>query len=217
MHDFDAISSPLATRLAEALERIGLAQRSQARQRLGERGLTPTQGQILGLLAARGPLRVSTLAAELGVSQPTVSDSVAALLRKGLIVRRSDPEDMRASVFHLTRPGRAEAARLDAPPLAVAAAIECLPQAQQAELLRGLIQVIRALQEAGAIAPQRLCVTCRHFRPHRTNDPETPHFCALVGAAFGDRHLRVDCAEHEAAAPDQAAAAWRRLNGASVT
>ena len=54
---------------------------------------------MLAHLAARGPCRLGDLAAEAGVTQPTASDAVAALIRKRLIDKRPDPNDGRASVF----------------------------------------------------------------------------------------------------------------------
>ena len=64
-----------------------------------------------------------------------------------------------------------------------------------------------ALQEARAIPVQRMCLTCRHFRPHVHDDPARPHHCAFVDAAFGDAALRLDCADHETARDEEAARA----------
>jgi hypothetical protein len=49
------------------------------------------------------------------------------------------------------------------------------------------------------LAPQRTCVTGRHFRENVAPGTSTPHFCAFVDAPMAERHLRVDCAEHETA------------------
>jgi hypothetical protein len=76
--------------------------------------------------------------------------------------------------------------------------------------------MIRGLQLRGAIAPARLCVTCRYFRPHLYDDPAAPHRCDFVGAPFGDAALRVDCAEHVAAPADLAEAAWRRFDAGAT-
>ncbi|HEY0226650.1 MAG TPA: helix-turn-helix domain-containing protein [Mycobacterium sp.] len=50
--------------------------------------------------------RSTALARELNVSDPTVSDAVAALLRKKLVVRRRDPLDGRSHRLGSSRPGR---------------------------------------------------------------------------------------------------------------
>ena len=96
--------------IAFALARIGTVLKSFAWADTETLGVNPTQAQILARLAARGPSRVGDLAADLGVSQPTASDAVAALLRKGMLERRPDPGDGRASWLHLTGSGHAVAA-----------------------------------------------------------------------------------------------------------
>ena len=92
--------------IAAALARIGVIMRSFAWEQSEGADLTPTQAQILARLAARGPSRTGSLAADLGVTQPTVSDAVAALLRKGHVARGPDLRDGRAVLLRLTESGR---------------------------------------------------------------------------------------------------------------
>jgi hypothetical protein len=54
----------------------------------------------------------------------------------------------------------------------------------------------------------KMCVTCQFFQPNRYFGSERPHHCALVNAPFGDRHLRLNCAEHVAADPEIAKQNW---------
>ena len=202
--------------IAFALARIGVFLRSCAWEQaeVADPGLTPTQAQILAHLATRGPSKAGVLASELGVTPPTVSDAVAALVRKGHVVRRPDPLDGRAAYLHLTADGAPLAEVVKAPPSALVSALDTLPEAELGALQRALIGVIRALQEAGAIPAQRMCVTCRHFRPFVHDDPDRPHMCEFVNAAFGDANLRLDCGEHEPAPAAEAAARWRRFKAA---
>lgn len=198
--------------IAAALARIGVVLRSFAWEQSERADLTPTQAQILARLAARGPSRVSVLADDLGVTQPTISDAVAALSRKGHVARARDPEDGRAVLLHLTPSGRQEAEAAATPPPAMLAALETLPPADRDAMQRGLVGLIRGLQEARAIPVQRLCVTCAHFRPHAHDDAAAPHHCAFVDAAFGDAALRIDCGDHEAAAEEDLAQLWARFS-----
>ena len=64
---------------------------------------------MLGRLAAaeRRKLRLSTLAAETGLSLSRISRIMDALARRGLAVRRPCPEDSRAVNAHLTDEGLA--------------------------------------------------------------------------------------------------------------
>ena len=196
---------PEATQqIAHALSRLSLFWRAAGWQAAGARGLTPTQAEILARVAA-GPERNGELARGLGVSAPTLTDAVSALAAKGLVERRPDPRDRRAARVAPTPQGAALAAALPAMPESLAPVLAALPAPDQAGLLRGLMLVIRGLQEAGAIPVQRMCLTCRHFRPYAHDDADRPHHCAFVDAAFGDSALRLACADHEEA-PEEARA-----------
>ena len=201
---------PLAERVTTGLAKVGIALKQQAWAEAGGRGLTPTQGQALALLRANpGGLRMGALARQLGVTQPTASDSVAALARKGLVAKAPLAGDGRAVVVRLTPAGVREAAAAAAWPDFLLEAVGELSDAEQAAFLRGLVTMIRTLQEKGRIPVARMCVTCRFFRPFRHDDPARPHHCAFVDAPFGDGQLRLDCPDHAAAPPEQAAATWQ--------
>ncbi len=73
-------------------------------------GLESDFGQLAVLmkLAKGGPTRASTLADQICADPSTVSRQVAALVRGGLLERRSDPGDGRASLLALTHEGWAK-------------------------------------------------------------------------------------------------------------
>jgi DNA-binding MarR family transcriptional regulator len=200
---------PLAKRVTTGLAKVGLALKQQAWAEAGGRGLTPTQGQVLALLRANpGGLRLGELAAQLGVSTATTSDSVGALARKALVTKAGLAGDGRAVVVRLTPAGAREAAAAAAWPDFLLEAVDELSGAEQAAFLRGLVTMIRALQVRGRIPVARMCVSCRFFRPFRHDDPAAPHHCAFVDAPFGDGELRLDCPDHRTAPADQAARTW---------
>lgn len=68
--------------------------------------LTPTDAWLIDALAAHGPMRVTTLAGWQGVDKSTVTPQVRRLERAGLVDRRPDPEDGRASLLTLSAQGR---------------------------------------------------------------------------------------------------------------
>jgi DNA-binding MarR family transcriptional regulator len=201
---------PLARRVTTGLAKVGLALKQQAWAEAGGRGLTPTQGQALALLrASPGGLRLGELAGRLGVTAATTSDSVGALQRKGLVAKAALAGDGRAVLVRLTPAGVREAAAAAAWPDFLLEAVDELSPDEQAAFLRGLVTMIRTLQERGRIPVARMCVSCRFFRPYRHDHPTTPHHCAFVDAPFGDGELRLDCPDHDTAPPDQAARTWR--------
>src|SRR5690349_11777328 len=87
---------PTATRIAQGLHKLGLALKHETWLAAAEDGVSPTQGQILAALATSDSTRPSQLAERLGVSLPTVSDAVRALVDKGLVEKTRDPDDARA-------------------------------------------------------------------------------------------------------------------------
>lgn len=191
--------SPSAT-AATGLAKIGLLLRHHAWQERGQTGLTPTQGQILAHVRARPGLGVGELAKALAVTSPTVSDAVSALEAKGLVARGRSPRHPRAIELMVTPSGARAAERAAGWPDTLLAAVDVLAPDEQAALLRGLTKMIRALQERGEIPVARMCVTCRFFRPN-VHAGAAPHHCAFVDAPFGDRELRLDCADHDPSPP----------------
>jgi DNA-binding MarR family transcriptional regulator len=66
------------------------------------------QNQLLFRLATSGPMRSSALAESVQADPSTVSRQVAALVRAGLIERRADPDDGRATLLVLTDSGHTQ-------------------------------------------------------------------------------------------------------------
>lgn len=184
--------------LAFGLERLAAVAKREDWRAGEDAGLTPTQAEILRLLAVRrGGVRLAAAADHVGVSQPTASDAVAALARKGLIEKRPDPSDGRAVRLVATRPGQAAANRW---PPGYERIVEAMDDADCAAMLDIVSRAILTQLRAGQIPPQRMCMTCRHFR--RSARPEaTPHHCAFLDAPISSFDLRVDCAEHEELEP----------------
>lgn len=190
--------------IATGLAKLGLALRNHAWEERGRTGLTPTQAQILALIERRGAQPIGALARLLAVSQPTVSDAVAALEAKGLVGRLS-AADRRVRLVELTSRGRELAAVSSEWPDALLEAVASLEADDQAAFLRGLSSMIVELQRRGRIPVQRMCATCRFFQPNVHPDADRPHHCAFVDAPFGDRELRLDCADHEPLTTKEAA------------
>ena len=115
----------------------------------------------------------------------------------------------------MTEDGRGLGRAVAAAASQVTAALAQLSPAEQADLLLTQVKLIRTLQQAGAIPIQRMCVSCRHFRPNARPAAARPHHCAFVNAAIGNRDLRLDCGEHESADPAVQSANWTAFSGTS--
>ena len=207
---FDDSTEPLPSRIAAGLHKIGLAMKQQAWQQANEEGLSATQGQILAALVTHGALTGSELSQRLGVTLPTVSDSVRVLVEKTLVTKSPDPRHPRASLLTLTKKGMALGARARSWPEFMAAAVADLSAEEQRAFFSGVVKMIRALQDQGLIPVSGMCVTCVHFRPH-VRIGAKPHHCALVDAPLATEQVRLDCAEHELAAEASRRELWERL------
>jgi DNA-binding MarR family transcriptional regulator len=187
-------------KLATALERVGQAIRVQLWDSAKAHGLTPTQLQVLLLLAypPRQRRRVGVLAAELDLTQPTVSDAVAVLRRKGLINREQVGSNPRMAVLSLSARGAELAQTLEGWDIRMRNVLAELPPTQKAEALRLLLELIAGLQRARVVTVARMCVTCRFFRQDAHGPKQ--HHCALLDLPLAPPDLRVDCPEHERAA-----------------
>jgi DNA-binding MarR family transcriptional regulator len=208
----DTDHAAVADQLTAGLAALSLALRSHVWREATPLGLTATQAQVLTLLhAAEAPLRVSGVAERLGVTLPTASDAVTAMAAKGLVAKARADDDARAVAVSLTDQGREALRELDRTPAFLAEAVRAMPDAVQGEFLRGLVMLVRTLQDRGDIAPQRTCVSCRFFEAHAHADAAAPHHCHFVQAPFGDRTLRLACREHQLGEAASLDVQWARF------
>jgi len=69
--------------------------------------LSVTAALTLSRLNKEGPIRLTTLAAAEGISQPSMTQLIQRLERQGLATRINDPEDGRVALVSITNAGRA--------------------------------------------------------------------------------------------------------------
>jgi len=186
----------LDARIAAALAKLALVGRHALGRRAAASSLSPIQSLVIDRLARLGPAHIGELASQLAVTPPTVSDSVAALERRGLVTRCTVAEDGRHVEVRLTPRGRKLARRLADWPEVFAPAVSDLRPEEKPLALRLLLRMIARLVEAGIVRDARMCVTCEHFRPYAHPGEALPHHCALVDLPLSDEHLRVDCPDH---------------------
>lgn len=100
----DIAESPAVTDFADTFVRFMRTHR-RARARWlaeAEHNVEWTAHAVLSVLNAEGPMRAGAIADHLQFDPSTVSRQVATLVKDGLVERRADPEDGRASVLVLT-------------------------------------------------------------------------------------------------------------------
>lgn len=197
-------------RILVGLSKISLALKSQSWQDAGQYRISPTQAQILSLLQAKGKngMRLSDVAAGLAITPATASDAVRVLDEKGLVQKMRSPGDGRAISITLTPNGQRLATKTSCWSDLLLDVVGELSELEQTVFLRGLIKMIRKLQESGQIPIAKMCVSCRFFQPNRYPDGDRPHHCDFVDAPFGDRNLHLECPDQIAAPEELAERNW---------
>ncbi|MCC5938951.1 MAG: MarR family transcriptional regulator [Lunatimonas sp.] len=194
---FDPIQQEnnLDAKITFTLDRISLVFKSMQLEQSKKTNLSPIQLQILVFLLYHSPEmhRVSYLAQEFNLTKATISDSVKALIQKGLIRKVSDPSDSRSFSLNLTSKGKDQAQ--DAAQMAnpMAKVIGKYTRDQKEIFYGILFKTIKDLQASGLIPMQRMCFSCASYQIRNGE-----HYCDLLKRVLQERHLRIDCKEHEA-------------------
>ncbi|MEQ1754277.1 MAG: MarR family transcriptional regulator [Micropepsaceae bacterium] len=176
------------------LERIGRILQSDGHSQ----GLKPTQWEALRYFAranrfSRSP---SALTAYLGMTKGTVSQTISALEKKGLIEKAIGDADRRQIKIEVTAKGEKLIKR--DPLEAVAAALSRLPASQRRELEGDLSQFLRAILRQRGGRPFGACKTCFYFR--KNAEARAPHRCGLLLEPLSATDSEMICVEHEEAA-----------------
>jgi DNA-binding MarR family transcriptional regulator len=74
--------------------------------------VTMPQLKTIMLLFLNGPMRMSDLAADLGVTMATATGLVDRMVEKGVVIRQDDPDDRRVVMCSLSQTGQAMVSRL---------------------------------------------------------------------------------------------------------
>lgn len=182
-----------------ALDRVGDALHVLARRAAERHDLSSTQMRVLGWLYVGPPpaARSTALARELNVSDPTVSDAVAALLRKKLVQRRRDPLDGRSQQLVLTPAGRRTAAAVARWTAPAEVAASRLDRIDAEVLLDTLIKLLAELHDADLVPVSRACGTCVQLEV--VDARHRKYWCRFYDTPLPVDQLRVDCADHVAA------------------
>jgi DNA-binding MarR family transcriptional regulator len=181
-----------AAEVAELIDRIGRLIRAESHSH----DLNPAQWEALRYLTRcnRFSNTPGALARYLRATKGTVSQSLNALERKGLIEKRPDAASGRIVRLALTAAGRRMAQRND-PLQRLADAASALPAALAAQIADGLAAILAGLQASNGYRPFGACRECRHFRGDAPQG--SPHWCDLLHERLTEAESRAICAEQE--------------------
>ena len=91
--------------LAEAFWDVARRMREMSQETLAPWDITPAHLRALRVLKRRGTMRLSELSDHLHIAPRSTTEVVDALESRGLVRRRADPGDRRATLVEVTEPG----------------------------------------------------------------------------------------------------------------
>lgn len=161
-------------------------------------GLKPVQWEALRYLsrANRFSRTPSALTTYLGSTKGTVSQTLNALERKGLITKTADQRDRRVVYLALTQVG--EDLLRDDSLQRLRAAISQIPEARLPEFTADLERVLYAQIARNKGRPFKQCRMCRFFQ--ETPDGESPYRCGALDVPLSAEDSLQICVEQEDAA-----------------
>lgn len=181
-------------KIVYAFERIGQAIRVLQWRVHGNEGLSPLQQHVLRFILQHPQklCTVSALASEFDVRRPTMSDTVKALVAKGLVKKQADSADARSYTIALSDDGQVYMEAMEDYVSEMQQPIDQLSPADQNQLFLTLTQIIHALNLKGIISIQRMCFTCRFYSSQGPGQA----MCQLLGKPLPATELRLDCEDH---------------------
>ncbi len=177
----------IATKIIFLLEKICQAYRNYLWQIAYKEDLTPTQIEILQTVVSCPQSNVSHIAKELGVSKPTASEAIKALIEKGFLHAQNDPSDKRKKILTLTKKGRALTKRTEKLNALFLNCLEKLPPSQNKNLYKALLLTVKILYEEGMFKLIRFCPFCAN----RKSSPQP--ICIITNKPVSPENFRPNC------------------------
>jgi DNA-binding MarR family transcriptional regulator len=184
----------LEEKILSLVDRISRAYDYILRKCSSKHGITTLQAELL-LLAGKsniGDRGVTKTSRMLLVTQPTVSDSISALARKGLIEVSQSDFDKRITRIKLSDKGEKIFRDLQTCIETFKEAIKIFDAESQEDLFKSFMMLTHSLYKLGIVKEARMCLTCRHL----LRDAEI-YYCSLLGVKMTLRELKIDCQDHE--------------------
>ena len=157
-------------------------------------GLNPAQLEALEYFAAanRFSRTPGAATAYLSATSGTVSQTIIALEKKGLVRRVPHPADRRTTNIEPTQAGRNLLQQHGS-----GMQLSTLPGSLRDNMEAGLRAVLQNLLKASNGKPFGICNSCKHFQRHHTDG--TPHRCGLLNEPLSEADSGLICAEQQPA------------------
>ncbi|GIX03718.1 MAG: MarR family transcriptional regulator [Planctomycetaceae bacterium] len=190
-HDIDS-------KIVAALERMTHVFERELWHAAWQFRLSPTQAQILLHLGRlQQGCNIQHLSGRFALRHATLSDSVKALCRRGLLKRQRDAQDGRAVTLTLTAAGKRVVRALSPWMQPIQNQVAAVTPNAKGVVLGFLLELIARCQAEGLVPLVPMCTTCVYFEADRYADPQAPHHCKLLNQPLRLVELRVECPDHQ--------------------
>ena len=181
-----------------SLWRICQALNQMQQKKATEHGVTPAQMRCLIYLshARPGAKTVTYLTRELGVTQATISDAVAALVNKGFLCKFPLPHNRRIAYLSLTQPGEELCQKLEDWTQVIETILHSMAAEGKNALNEWFPHIVRSLQQEGWASVSELCNTCGFFRENQGSLLHEKHWCSLLKIGITEEDSHKQCPEH---------------------
>ncbi len=147
------------SKIAAALERLSPAFRVLLWEKTKTHQLSPIQVQFLAYLLYHPSSQstISPLAKEYTLTPATVSAAITTLEEKKLVARERSTNDRRVAFIALTSEGKKTARKLASWAEVIRESVAQFPAEEKPVVMKFLMRLLAALQQAGAITIARMC------------------------------------------------------------
>jgi len=185
----------LDTKIIEAIDRIARAQKILLWDRAKLLGLTPLQTQILLFVAENKEENnnVTLISLELGVSQPTISDAVKTLIKKGLLETMVWEKNRHYRLLRLTEKGKAILSQLKEWDKYLKRPLSKISEEEKIAFFKFLLDYVVELRNDKTLLLLRACPLCKYFE----KKDENTYYCKLFEMDLKVKDLRVECPDYE--------------------
>ena len=162
--------------------------------------LNPAQWEALRYLSRcnRFSNSPAALTRYLSATKGTISQTLIALERKGLVTKTPRPGEARSVILALTAEG--EAKLRDDPWQQVSAMIEAIGSKTRKKLAAGSQKLVNQIIKSRGLPSFGSCATCRYFREGGApEDVKGKHWCLLFEQPVTRTEAGKICASHDAA------------------
>jgi DNA-binding MarR family transcriptional regulator len=183
-----------------ALDKISQINRLMLWDIWKEEGLSPIQINFIEFIdiSLLQSATVSKIAKEFDLKKSTVSDSLATLIKKGILKKEKDNIDQRIHYLALTEFGKEKIELIKCRKNSMIKKISAVPAEQKEIVALFLMHLIKDLYDDGLIQTAKMCITCRNFVKKNGNTTDkNQNYCQFTQRYLNNNELKFNCTGYQ--------------------